>query len=51
MSSLTRSVTPKVVPTDFETFTALGLQLCDRVGFDEGQLYRLVGVGLSNFEI
>jgi Nucleotidyltransferase/DNA polymerase involved in DNA repair len=50
-SSLTRSVTSKAIPTDLEAFAALGLELCDRVGLDERQLYRLVGIGLSNFEI
>jgi DNA polymerase-4 len=49
--SLTRSLTPPNVPTTCEEFTELGLRLCSRVDLNETQLYRLVGIGLSNFEI
>jgi DNA polymerase IV len=47
--SLTRSFTPSVPPASCEEFTEIGLRLCDRVGLEPQQLYRLVGIGLSNF--
>ena len=50
-NSLTRSITPQNVPLTCEEFTNFGLQLCSRVDLDVRQLYRLVGIGLSNFEI
>ncbi len=50
-NSLTRSLTPPTVPMTCEDFTNFGLHLCTRVDFDARQLYRLVGIGLSNFEI
>jgi DNA polymerase-4 len=50
-NSLTRSVTPPSVPITSEDFTNLGLHLCSRVDLDARQLYRLVGIGLSNFEV
>jgi DNA polymerase IV len=50
-SSLTRSVTPSIVPMTCEDFTNFGLHLCTRVELGARQLYRLVGIGLSNFEI
>jgi DNA polymerase-4 len=50
-SSLTRSLTPPSVPITCEDFTDLGLHLCSRVDLDARQLYRLVGIGLSNFEV
>jgi DNA polymerase-4 len=50
-SSFTRSVTPLNLPMTCEDFTNLGLQLCARVDLDSRQLYRLVGIGLSNFEV
>jgi DNA polymerase IV len=50
-NSLTRSVTPLNVPMTSEDFTNLGLHLCSRVDLDAQQLYRLVGIGLSNFEV
>ena len=34
-----------------EDFTNFGLHLCTRVDLNERQLYRLVGIGLSNFEV
>jgi DNA polymerase-4 len=50
-NSLTRSLTPPNVPVTCEGFTNFGLHLCTRVGLDTRQLYRLVGIGLSNFEV
>ena len=50
-NSLTRSVTPPNVPMTSEDFTNLGLHLCSRIDLDVRQLYRLVGIGLSNFEL
>jgi DNA polymerase-4 len=49
--SLTRSVTPQNIPSSCEEFTNFGLHLCSRVALDARQLYRLVGIGLSNFEV
>ena len=49
--SLTRSLTPPNVPTTCEEFTELGLRLCSRVDLNQTQLYRLVEIGLSNFEV
>lgn len=47
--SLTRSFTPSAPPVSCEEFTEIGLRLCSRVGLEPQQLYRLVGIGLSNF--
>jgi DNA polymerase-4 len=49
-NSLTRSLTPPVPPSTCEEFTKIGLRLCERVGLEPQQLYRLVGIGLSNFQ-
>lgn len=49
-NSLTRSLTPLVPPRTCEEFTEIGLRLCERVGLEPRQLYRLVGIGLSNFQ-
>jgi DNA polymerase IV len=46
---LTRSLTPPSPPASCEEFTQIALSLRDRVNLDPRQLYRLVGVGLSNF--
>lgn len=46
---LTRSCTPTVPPISCEQFTDVVLSLRDRVQLDRQQLFRLVGVGLSNF--
>jgi DNA polymerase-4 len=46
---LTRSHTPPVPPTSCEELTAIALSLRDRVNLDSQRLFRLVGVGLSNF--
>ncbi len=50
-STLTRSLTPQVMPTSAEEFANLAVSLCDRVDLESGQLFRLVGVGLSNFQV
>ena len=47
--SLTRSLTPAAMPRTCEDFTALVTGLCGRVDLPARQLFRLVGVGLSNF--
>jgi DNA polymerase-4 len=49
-STLTRSLTPVVMPQSLEEFTNVALALCDRVDLGSSQLFRLVGVGLSNFQ-
>lgn len=46
---LTRSHTPPTPPASLEVFTAIAVELCDRVELDERTRYRLVGVGLGNF--
>jgi len=45
----TRSCTPPVPPTSCEELTAIVLSLRERADFRPGRLFRLVGVGLSNF--
>jgi DNA polymerase IV len=50
-SSLTRSLTPSQPITNCETLTEIALGLCQRVDLPDRQLYRLVGVGLSNFQL
>jgi DNA polymerase-4 len=47
---LTRSYTPPVPPASCEELTRIALSLRDKVGLDPAQRYRLVGVGLSNFD-
>lgn len=47
--TLTRSVTPAAPPASCEEFTSIALSLRERVALPPAQLYRLVGVGLSNF--
>ncbi|SEB49412.1 DNA polymerase IV [Terriglobus roseus] len=49
-TSLTRSLTPRTAIATCEDLTAIALRLLDRVDLPADQLYRLVGVGLSNFE-
>ena len=49
-NSLTRSYTPPQPPASCEEFTAIALSLRDRVDLGPGRLFRLAGVGLSNFE-
>lgn len=46
---MTRSHTAGTPPASCEEFTALALGLRERVAFNPAQLFRLVGVGLSNF--
>jgi DNA polymerase-4 len=48
-TSLTRSLTPPAPPASCDEFTGLALALCERVELGSRQLFRLVGVGLSNF--
>ncbi|SNS46781.1 DNA polymerase-4 [Granulicella rosea] len=48
--TLTRSLTPPLMPTSVEEFTAVALALRERVELKPEQLFRLVGVGLSNFQ-
>ena len=50
-NTLTRSLTPPVMPASLEEFTVVALSLRERVEFSPGQLFRLVGVGLSNFQV
>lgn len=46
---LTRSLTPEAPPRSAEAFIELALELRERVDLPPTTLYRLVGVGLSNF--
>ena len=46
---LTRSHTPSSPPSSCEELTNIALSLCERVGLNPAQRFRLVGVGLSNF--
>jgi DNA polymerase IV len=48
-SSLTRSHTPETPPSSYNEFESIALSLSQRVDLGAQQLYRLVGVGLSNF--
>jgi DNA polymerase-4 len=48
--TLTRSLTPPVMPTSLEEYASVALSLCERVELGPAQLFRLVGVGLSNFQ-
>jgi DNA polymerase-4 len=50
-NSLTRSVTPSVPPTSCDDLTTIALALRERVELEPQQLFRLVGVGLSNFPL
>jgi DNA polymerase-4 len=49
-NSLTRSLTPPTPPSSCEKFMKMALALRERVGLGPQQLFRLVGVGLSNFQ-
>jgi DNA polymerase-4 len=49
--SLTRSLTLHVPPSSSGEFMSVALGLCKRVELGPHQLYRLVGVGLSNFQV
>jgi DNA polymerase-4 len=50
-NTLTRSITPPVMPASLEEFASMALSLCERVELGSGQLFRLVGVGLSNIQM
>jgi DNA polymerase IV len=50
-SSLTRSLTVAAPLCSCEEFTTIALTLCRRVDLGPQQLFRLVGVGLSNFQL
>jgi DNA polymerase-4 len=50
-NTLTRSLTPPVMPTSLEEFASVAISLCERVELGPAQLFRLVGVGLSNFQV
>ena len=47
---ITRSHTPESPPSSCEELTDIALKLRERVDLGPRQLYRLVGVGLSNFQ-
>ena len=47
---LTRSFTPEFPPSSCEELTEIAVKLRERVDLDPKQRYRLVGVGLSNFQ-
>ncbi len=47
---LTRSHTPDSPPSSCEELTKIALALRERVDLDPQQRFRLVGVGLSNFQ-
>jgi DNA polymerase-4 len=47
---LTRSHTSNAPPSSCDELTSIALSLRDRVGLNSGQRFRLVGVGLSNFQ-
>jgi DNA polymerase-4 len=49
--TLTHSLTPPVMPASLEEFSNIALSLRERVDLGPGQLFRLVGVGLSNFQV
>ena len=47
---LTRSLTPTIPPASSEELAAIALALRERVDLGPAQLFRLVGIGLSNFQ-
>jgi DNA polymerase-4 len=49
-TNLTRSLTPPSPPASCEELTSIALKLRERVDVGRNQLFRLVGVGLSNFQ-
>jgi len=49
-NNLTRSLTPPTPPASCEELARIALALRDRVDAAPDQLFRLVGVGLSNFQ-
>jgi DNA polymerase-4 len=50
-NSLTRSITPSVPPSSCDELISIALALRERVELGPKQLFRLVGVGLSNFQL
>jgi DNA polymerase-4 len=50
-NTLTRSLTPPTMPASLEEFANVAVSLAERVDLGPGQLFRLVGVGLSNFQV
>jgi DNA polymerase-4 len=50
-ATLTRSLTPQMMPTSLEDFASVAVSLRERVELGPAQLYRLVGLGLSNFQV
>jgi DNA polymerase IV len=48
--SLTRSLTPVTPPSSCEELAGIALSLRERIELESSQLFRLVGVGLSNFQ-
>jgi DNA polymerase-4 len=48
--SLTRSLTPATAPTSCDELARIALGLRERVAAEPAQLFRLVGVGLTNFQ-
>ncbi len=50
-NTLTRSLTPPIMPSSLEEFANVALSLFERVQLGPSQLFRLVGVGLSNFQM
>ncbi len=49
-TNLTRSLTPPAPPASCEELISIALTLRERVDVAQKQLFRLVGVGLSNFQ-
>ena len=50
-NTLTRSLTPPTMPASLEEFSDVAVSLVERVDLGPDQLFRLVGVGLSNFQV
>jgi DNA polymerase-4 len=50
-NTLTRSLTPPTMPASLEEFANVAVSLAERVDLGPAQLFRLVGVGLSNFQV
>jgi DNA polymerase IV len=50
-TTLTRSLTPTQMPKSANELAELAISLFDRVELGSAQLFRLAGVGLSNFQI
>ena len=47
---LTRSLTPAMMPDSAEELAEIALALRERVQLPDSTRYRLVGVGISNFQ-